>query len=75
MVTGLDDAQVLTAPCPACGTKLRFQKRIELGEIIVCSECHTELEVVKAMPLKLDWAYEEPIDEVDLDDLDWAYKT
>jgi hypothetical protein len=31
------------------------------GEILNCPECQTALEVVQAKPLKLTWAYEEPL--------------
>ncbi|MCA9923633.1 MAG: hypothetical protein KC419_20225 [Anaerolineales bacterium] len=58
-----------SAICPACGSRLRFRFPLQLGEFIVCDECDTELEVVRMNPLKLDWAFDDPIDDDDVEDL------
>lgn len=53
--------------CPGCGARLRFQS-VELGEFVVCEECGDELEVVRVSPIKLDWAYADPLESDEYDD-------
>lgn len=60
---------IVSGHCPACGSKLRFDAVLRMGEFVVCPECDTELEVIQAAPLKFDWAYAEPLDE--LSDEEW----
>ena len=75
------NSNVLVGTCPGCGAKIRFHGPVSLGEFVACEECDDELEVVKIKPLKLDWAYADPIDDdeyieddfyYDEDDYDWG---
>lgn len=50
--------QTIVALCPACDTRIRFSKTPHLGQIVTCPECEETLEVVRRMPLTLDWAYD-----------------
>ncbi len=47
--------------CPECGAEI-IENNLELGELIVCEECGSELEVVGLSPLKLELAPEEDED-------------
>jgi alpha-aminoadipate/glutamate carrier protein LysW len=47
--------------CPECSAEIEDQG-FELGEIIVCDECGSELEVVGVDPLRLEHAPEEEED-------------
>lgn len=47
--------------CPECGAQITMNKPIR-GEIVVCPDCGTELEVVNEDPLKLDVAPQEEED-------------
>ncbi len=77
------DPKVLIGTCPGCNTKIRFYDHVELGEFVSCEECGDELEVVQLYPLKLDWAYSDPLEDDDQyvdaddfyfddDDYDWG---
>ena len=59
------DSNVMVGICPGCRTRIRFHKRMSLGEFVSCDECGDELEVVQLQPLKLDWAYADPLDDDD----------
>jgi len=52
----------LKAECPQCGAMIHFKSAPLLHELVRCSECGTELEVVSLEPLTLDLA---PIEEED----------
>jgi len=49
----------LMARCPECDSRIYFERRPDAGQIIVCPECETSLEVISVSPIRLDWAYEE----------------
>lgn len=61
---------IVKTTCPACGTKMRFHEALQLGQFVVCLECGTELEVIGLNPVRLDWAFEEPIEDEDWES-DW----
>ena len=61
------NSNISVGTCPGCGAKIRFHNRISLGEFVTCEECGDELEVVNVKPLKLDWAYADPLDDDDYD--------
>lgn len=46
----------LMAYCRACHSRIRFNERPELYDIVVCSECDEEFEVIRLSPIQLDWA-------------------
>lgn len=57
--------------CPSCETSIRLPHKLHLGQIVTCPECGDDLEIVQLSPvIKLDWAFEEPFDDVDYDDDD-----
>ncbi len=45
--------------CPDCGTNIEQNETIEVGDILECSECGTEVEILSIDPLK----YQELIEE------------
>lgn len=47
--------------CPECSADIE-NEGYELGELIVCDECGSELEVIGTEPLKLERAPEEDED-------------
>ncbi len=51
----------MTANCPECDSEISLEKPLR-GEIVVCPDCGTELEVVGENPLALDLAPEEEED-------------
>lgn len=59
------NTKVLIGTCPGCDAKIRFHNRLNLGEFVTCEECGDELEIVQLTPLKLDWAYADPLDDDD----------
>ena len=48
----------MTAECPECGAELELGN-VEVGEIVSCSDCGVDLEVLKDSPLELGLAPEE----------------
>ncbi len=44
--------------CPECGADVALHDSIEVGEIVDCSTCGTELEVIEENPPVLDLAPE-----------------
>ncbi len=54
-------AKVMTAKCPECDAELELDDVME-GEIVVCSDCGVDLEVVSLSPLTLKLA---PMEEED----------
>jgi alpha-aminoadipate carrier protein LysW len=47
-----------TMECPECGADLDLAPDVEEGEIVVCSDCGVELEVLSVDPLQVDLAPE-----------------
>jgi len=45
-----------TAICPACDAELRIPANAVQNELLACSDCGTELEIVQLEPLTLDLA-------------------
>ena len=54
-----DKDTTLMARCPECDSRVYFERRPDVGQIIVCPECETSLEVISANPVRLDWAFDE----------------
>lgn len=50
------------AECPECGADISLNKKTEKGEIVNCSDCGIELEVIGIAPFKLAPAPEEEED-------------
>lgn len=51
-----------TAFCPECDAELHIDEDTDKGEVIVCADCDTRLEVVGLDPVEVDLA---PDDEED----------
>ena len=51
------------APCPECANEIE-NNNFELGELIVCDDCGSELEVIGVEPLALEPA--------PMEDEDWG---
>ncbi len=47
-----------TAACIECGGELQFRRSPRLGQVVMCSGCGVELEVVSTSPLALELAPE-----------------
>ena len=62
----------MLAECPSCGASVKVTSSVKLGEIIKCTLCKTDLEVIWLDPLELDLVYEpdEELDDFDYDDSD-----
>ena len=58
------NSKPLTARCPECDSRIYFERRPDVGEMISCPECDTLLEVISVAPLRLDWASDEPVGAV-----------
>jgi hypothetical protein len=52
----LDKDPSLMARCLECDSRIYFERRPDVGQIIVCPECETSLEVVRSSPIRFDWA-------------------
>ena len=51
-----------TVNCPECAAEVTLEKGTEVGEIIVCSDCGVDLEVISLEPAKVQLA---PMEEED----------
>lgn len=45
----------LMARCLECDSRIYFSRKPDLGEIIVCPECETSLEVIRTAPIRFGW--------------------
>ena len=50
--------------CPACGAEIYFRKAPRISQRVTCRQCSSLLEVLEHTPLELDWAFEDPLDEI-----------
>jgi hypothetical protein len=46
----------LMARCLECDSRIYFERRPDVGQIIVCPECETSLEVARSSPIRFEWA-------------------
>ncbi|GAB4560428.1 MAG: hypothetical protein Kow0047_07050 [Anaerolineae bacterium] len=58
-----------TGTCSNCGSAWELPQPLREGQIIVCPACRTYLEVIAVEPLELDWAYLEPPDLAELEEV------
>jgi len=52
----------MSAECPVCGAQINLAADAVVGELIECSECGVELEVVTVIPPQLKEAPQEEED-------------
>ena len=45
--------------CPDCGTEIKGENVLSVGDILECQECGTEVEVLSLSPLKYQTLVEE----------------
>lgn len=48
--------------CPECGVEIVIKADVEVGEIVMCSDCGSELEVKTLEPISLELAPDEEED-------------
>jgi len=53
---------MLTGMCPECDALVHFTSMPEIGHRLVCPDCRSRLIVLSSNPIKLDWAFVEPIE-------------
>lgn len=41
--------------CPACKQIIELKEKVHLQDFVTCPNCKNVLEVVRIIPLKLDW--------------------
>ena len=51
-----------TVSCPECAAELTLAEGTEVGEIVVCSDCGVDLEVISLAPVKVQIAPREEED-------------
>ena len=47
--------------CPECAGQVHFVHPPALGQRARCPKCGARLEVIRAHPIELDWAFERPL--------------
>jgi len=67
----MEAKQKLQAKCPYCSSVVALHNNVRRWDIVTCSQCMTELQVVALNPPELDYT-----DEDDWDDEDgqWDYE-
>jgi lysine biosynthesis protein LysW len=56
-----------SATCPDCGSFVPVADPPRRGERVTCPTCGASLQVSALNPPELEWAYDDPEDEVKLD--------
>jgi len=59
--------------CPLCDEKLKLPGKVRIGQIITCTGCESELEIVDTDPIQLESPYDEVYGDeyIDFDDEDF----
>lgn len=52
----MDKAKKNSVKCLECMAEIKIEEDIKKGEVVTCSECNTDLEVIQVTPLKLKLA-------------------
>lgn len=52
-ITNQTQQTIAISECTVCGCELTFESALEIGELIECYDCGTELEVDSVSPLVL----------------------
>lgn len=63
----------LAALCPTCEETILFDVEPQIGQLVTCSECDDELEVIDLDPIRLSWLIydEEEWEDDDFDEGDF----
>lgn len=51
--------------CPECDAEIKFYSPPNLKQSVTCESCRTDLTVISAHPVQLDWAFLEPFEKID----------
>ncbi|MEW5986801.1 MAG: hypothetical protein AB1791_09220 [Chloroflexota bacterium] len=62
---------MVTALCPDCEHPIDLTSHPKKGQLMVCPNCHTELEVISLNPVELDWAYYSQSEDEEWVESDW----
>jgi hypothetical protein len=62
-MSGRGRKKFFAAICPACGDAITLRKAPRRGNLVTCRQCESLLKVAQAVPLRLEWAFEDPLDE------------
>jgi alpha-aminoadipate carrier protein LysW len=52
---------MVTVFCIECEQAIELDSQLKEGEIVYCSNCGAELEVINLEPTELDWVYLDPV--------------
>ncbi len=59
--------------CPSCGRSVYVGSKPNIADIIICTRCFAELQIVDFNPIILEWASDES-DSYEYDDVDYSYR-
>lgn len=51
---------MITASCPECDNDIFFEETPEIGQVLICLNCQTVLEVTWLFPISLDFQEKNP---------------
>ena len=57
--------------CPACRKYVFIGHSPQVGSGVICTRCHTELQIVDLNPVSLDWISDEQ-DYYEFDDINYS---
>lgn len=58
MAKANEKAKPILAICRVCQTRIRFDERPEFFDIVTCTKCGEDFEVVSLSPIQLDWPFD-----------------
>lgn len=56
--------------CPECSAPISVGNEPQLGDLLRCMNCDTELIVARTSHLKLDWAFRPPLTQGEPDEVE-----
>jgi hypothetical protein len=56
---------MLMGACPECDSDVPFSSEPMMGQRVLCRRCRAVLLVIGLTPIELDWAYIEPLRDLD----------
>ena len=67
--SGKGGLRMITVSCIDCNRPIKLDFRPSVGDVITCSSCGVELEVIDVEPVELDWVYLAPAEAAE----DWLW--
>jgi lysine biosynthesis protein LysW len=55
---------MMIGACPECDASVSFETAPGLHQRVICVHCRAELVVIGINPIRLDWAYVEPLRDI-----------